>query len=216
MQFYFTDAVPPGAILHRSLQDGGVAPPGTILNTGWVANAKGIGQSCLMVGGTKVARIDVGWSSTLQPAGPPSPSFGDCWRSERAYKGTFDAGDWNFVFGIRSATAAYTGRLKLAVRIWRSADPTGANATELTTGRVVSVATTAALSTTANAQVNIDWLSAPSKTLVNEYLFVNTGIQITSPGGNTSQDVVFFIGMGTGLVTPDFIAPSRTFAAVTG
>lgn len=214
--FYFKDAVPPGATLHRSLQNGGTAPPAIVMGTGWAIALNQVGSNCLMVGGTEVARTDPGWTATLKPAGPPSPTLGDCWRSEYPLTGTFDLGDWDFVFGLRSVTAAYTGRVRLAVRIWRSSNPSGAGAVELTSGRVVSNTTTANLSLTANAQLNITWTSAVPKTFNNEYLFVNVALEVTAVGNNTSQDAAFFISFATGLITPNLVSSSRTFAAVTG
>ena len=128
--FYFKDAVPSGATLHRSLQDGGSAPrPRPPLPAG--RRHQRCRQSCLMVGGTEVARNAATWGTTLQPSAAPSTTLGDCWRSENTLTGDFANTNWVFTFGIRSVTAAYTGRLKLAVRCGHRQMPPVQAATEL-------------------------------------------------------------------------------------
>lgn len=212
LTLYCKDAVPTGATLHRSLQDGGSITAATT-TTGWVADSNASAQSCLMVGGTEVARNAATWGTTLQPSAAPSTTLGDCWRTENTYNGTFANSNWVFTFGFRSVTAAYTGRLKLAIRIWRTTSQTGASAVELTSGRVVSAATGANLSTSADTTLTCTWTPGATVTLADEYLFVNTGIEITSAGGGTTQDFDFRVSSAGGyaLVTPNFVL-NTTFA----
>lgn len=202
--FYLKDAVPAGATLHRSLQDGGSAPTAATTTTGWNAGTNSIGQSCIQNGGSEVSRSNGQWSATLQPNAAPSQTVGDCWRSENTIDGTFANANWTFTFQIRSVTAAFTGRLKLAVRVWRSANQNGTGAVELSGGRVVSAATSANLSTSADTAVTVTWSPGAIKTLTAEYLFVNVGIEITSGGGGTTQDVDFRVGSTATMVTSDF------------
>src|SRR5512141_543667 len=148
--FYWVNAVPGGATLHRSLQDGGTAPTTATTTTGWVAGSHVAGDSCIQNGNTEIGRTNAQWGTTLQPDVAPSQTIGDCWRSENTLYGTFANTNWTFTFGVRSVTAAYVGRFKLAVRVWRAADANGTGAVELSSGRVVSAATTASLATNAD------------------------------------------------------------------
>ncbi len=212
LTLYCKDAVPTGATLHRSLQDGGSVTAATT-TTGWVANQNAIAQSCLMVGGTEVARTDATWGTTLQPSAAPSTTLGDCWRTENTYNGQFANSNWVFTFGFRSITAAYVGRLKLAIRIWRTTSQSGASAVELTSGRVVSAATAANLSTSADTTLTCTWSPGATMTLVDEYLFVNCGIEITAAGSGNTQDFDFRVSSpgAYALVTPNFV-PNTTRA----
>jgi hypothetical protein len=221
LTLYWKNAVPTGATLHRSLQNGGAAPSTATTTTGWVANQNAIAQSCLQNGGSEVGRTDATWGTTLQPSAAPSQTRGDCWRSELPLDGTFANANWTFTFGIRSVTAAYTGRLKLAVRVWRSSSPNGENAVELTGGRVASAATTANLSTSADTTVSFTWSPGSTKTLLGEYLFVNVGIEVTAAGTANTQDVDFRVGSAYTIATSDFTPSpvpgnqsSSSFAAV--
>lgn len=202
--FNFKDAVPSGATLHRSLQDGGSVTAATT-GTGWVAATLATGQSCLMVGGTEVARNAATWGTTLQPSAAVSTTLGDCWRSENTLSGTFANSNWVATFGFRSVTAAYAGRLKLAMRLYRSTNASGAGATEITSGRVVSAATSANLSTSADTTLTCTWSPGATQTFAGEYLFVQVGIEVTSAGGGTTQDFDFRVSSAGGyaLVTPD-------------
>lgn len=214
--FYFKDAVPTGATLHRSLQDGGTAPTAATTTTGWVAATRAAADSCIQTGGTEYSRTGGNWGTTLQPSAAPSQTIGDCWRSENTLSGDFANTNWTFNFGFRSVTAAYTGRLKLAVRVWRSANANGTGAVELTGGRVVSAATTANLSTTADTTLSWTWTPGAVKSLSNEYLFINVGIEITSAGSGTTQDFDFRVNSTYTVVTSDFTVPVTTINATPG
>ena len=209
---YFKDVVPTGATLHRSLQDGGSAPTAATTGTGWVAATNAIGQACLQQGGSKVTRNDASWGTTLQPSAAPTQTTGDSWRSELPLDGTFANTSWTFAFGVRSVTAAYTGRFKLAVRVWRSSNPNGTGAVEITSGRQASAATSASLTTTSDTAVSVTWSPGSAFNLRGEYLFVNVGIEVTSAGGGTTQDVVFRVGSTDTITTSNFtptpIAPN--------
>jgi hypothetical protein len=212
--YYFKDAVPTGATLHRSLQDGGTAPTAATTTTGWVTGTNAAGQSALQNGGTELSRTSNLWSATLQPSAAPSQTLGDCWRSENTINGVFANTNWTFAFGVRSVTAAHTGRFRLAVRVWRSSNANGTSAVELTGGRVTSSITAANLSTTVDTAVSITWTPGATKSLSNEYLFVQVGVEITTAGGGNTQDIDFRVASTYAVTTPDFqVAVSGAFAA---
>lgn len=202
--FYFKDAVPTGATLHRSLQDGGTAPTAATTGTGWIAGTNAAGQSCLQNGGSKVTRLDAQWGTTLQPVSNPSLTLGDCWRTENPIRGVFANTDWTLNFRVVSGIAAYTGRFKLAFRLWKSTDPNGASATEITSARITSAATTADLSTVTVTAIPITYTPGSTITLVGEYLFISVGIEITSAGGANTQDMQFRVSSGATVVSPEF------------
>lgn len=218
--YYFKNAVAAGSTAHRSLQDGGTAPTAATTTTGWVCGTNAIGQCCIQNGGVEIGRSDGQWGTNKQPFGTdrPTTARGDAWRSENTLNGTFANSPYVFTFGIRSVTAAFTGRLILAIKIYADADP-GTVAAASFGPRVASAATTANLSTTADTTVSIS--SSPGgKVLTNQYLYVQVGIEITAAGGGTTQDVDFRVGSAYTLVTPDFTVPGagfrHSFATLTG
>ena len=216
--FYFKDAVPAGATLHRSLQDGGTAPTAATTTTGWQIATNAVGNSCIQNGGTEYVRNGANWGATLQPSATVSQTLGDCWRSENTLTGDFAATAWTITFGFRSVTAAWGGRLKLAVRLWRSANANGTSAVELTAGRVASAATTANLSTTVDT--TLSWTVSPGlETFTNEYLFVQVGLEVTAVGTGTTTDFDFRVASTYTVVTPDFsvlVNPAVGSLALTG
>ena len=214
--FYFKDAVPPGATLHRSLQDGGTAPTAATTGTGWTAGTNAAGQSCIQNGGSKVARTSGQWGSALQPSAAPSDAIGDCWRSENTINGTFANANWTLIFRILSAASAYTGRFKLGVRIWRSADPTGAGAVEITSGRITSAATTADLSTSMVLSLPVTFTPGAEITLNNEYLFVSVGLEITSAGSGNLQDMLLRVSSSAQITTSSFSSLFNTSGSLFG
>lgn len=211
--FYFKNVVPASATLHRSLQDGGTAPTTATTTTGWAVAQNAAGQSCIQNGGSEVSRTDAQWGTTLQPSAAPSQTIGDCWRSENTLTGRFANSNWTFTFGVRSVSAAYTGRLKLAVRVYRTSAHNGGSAVELTGGRIVSAATSANLSTSADTTVTITWTPGAELVFSGEYLFVQVGVEITSAGSGNTQDVDFRVGAAYAVTTPDFIMDVPEFAS---
>lgn len=200
---------------HLLAQDGGVAPSDAAFSvaTGWEANSKAAGQSALLASLAEVSRTAADWSATLQPSAAPSASRGDSWRAG-PYNGIFANTAWTLSVVIRSITAAYAGRCRFRWRVWKSANADGSGATELTAAQVVSAATTAALVTTANhAPLTASW-SPGSITLNNEYLFFQLGIEVTTAGTATTQDVNLRKHNSMAVTTPDFVANSSL--ALTG
>src|SRR5204863_4656390 len=76
--------------------------------------------------------------------------------------------------------------------------------TERTSGRTVGTATTANMSTSADTTASVSWTHAGTLSFTNEYLIVQVGIEITSVGGGTTQDMDFRVGTGCTIVTSDF------------
>lgn len=212
--FYFKNAVPSGATLHRSLQDGGSAPATATTSTGWVAGTNAAGQMCVQTGGTEYSRTGGNWGSTAQPANAPSQTIGDCWRSENTINGTFANTDWTFVFGARSVTAAYTGRCRIRVRVWKTSNANGASAVELTGSTQVSNTTSADMSTSADTTFTVTWSPGQTHTLVGEYLFVQVAFEITTAASSgTTKDFDFRVGSSYTVTTPDFSQLSMSAAA---
>lgn len=214
--FYFKDAVPSGATLHRSLQDGGTAPTAATTGTGWTPGTNAAGQSCIQNGGSKYSRTGGNWGATLQPSAAPSQTLGDCWRSENPITGKFANADWSIVFRIISAASAYTGRFKLGVRIWRSTDQNGVGAVEITAGRITSAATTADLSTSVVLSLPVTFTPGAEITLNNEYLFVSVGLEITSAGSGNLQDMLFRVSSSALITTSSFSNIFNTSGALPG
>lgn len=206
--FYLKNAVPSGATLHRSLQDGGTAPSAATTTTGWNFGQNNAGQMCAQNGGTEVARGGnalVSWTTSAIPDGSgPSLTAGDCWRTELAYSGTFAAGVWTFAYGCRSVNAAFTGRFRLRFLMWKSTNANGSGATQLPAGSIVSPVTTADLSQTVDTARSVTWTPGSSISLANEYLFFQVAAEITVAGSGNTQDMDFRVGPSYTLTTPDF------------
>lgn len=224
-KFWLVDSVPTGATAHRTLLDRehGNMPTPAMTGTGWVAGNKAAGQSVLQHGGAMVALADGGWGTTLQPNAGPSATLGDGWRSDTTINGTFANSDWHFWFGLLGATTgnSYTGRVKLAVRLWRGTDANGVGATEITAGRVASSATTATISYSSapilsGLAARLEWTWSPggTVTLSNEYLWATVGVEVTAAGGTTTQDFAYRISSNR-LLTPVFTPGGGTATATT-
>ncbi len=213
-RFYFKDAVPPGATLHRSLQMSKPAPARSTTGTGWIAGTNAAGQSCIQKGGSQYPMAGSNWGSTLQPSAVPSTTLGDCWRSENPINGKFANADWKLAFRMVSSASAYTGRFKLGVRIWRSTDPSGAGATEITAGRITSEATTANLRRDAVLSVPVIFSPGAETVLANEYLFFSVGLEITSAGSDDRQDILFRVGPLARITTTNFTPGPKLRAAM--
>lgn len=205
--FYCKNAVPTGATLHRSLQDGGTVTAATT-TTGWNNGSNSVATltSCIQNGGTEVPRADAKWGTTLQPSAAPSQTLGDCWRTENTLTGTFAATAWTFKFGFRSvSTVSNPARFKLAVRVWRSSNANGVGAVECTSGRVVSAATTADLAQGSDSSLTWTWTPAAPFAVSGEYIFVQMGLELTVAGSNVSHDIDFRVDStsGYGVTTSD-------------
>lgn len=207
-----------------SLQDAGTITAATT-GTGWVADQKAIGQACILNYGVKITRTDAQWGTALQPDSASAPNntaatgAGDCFRSENTLSGIFANANWTIKFGFRSVSAAYAGRLKLHIRVWKSTSATAASGnTELTSSTQVSAATSANLSTTADTTLTITWSPGASFTFTNEYLLIQVGIEVTAAGSANTQDVVFRVDSASGyaITTSDFTVTAPGSVAASG
>lgn len=207
-QFYFKNAGPSGATNFRSLQDGGSISPSATSGTGWNAGTHANTDYCLMNGAVEIPTADGQWTTTVSPDGTgPDSTKGDCWRSENALTGTFDTLPWGFNFGFRSITANYTGRYRIKLRVWKSPNQDGSSATELTTAAVDCNATVSSNATGVSIISAANWTPGSPVTMSNDYLFVQVAIDITSAGGGSSHDILFYLGSAEwmGVVTPKLV-----------
>ncbi len=202
--FYIRNTVAWDSV-HGHAQDGGLTPTTARIVTGWTVGNNAINTYALMVYGSEVARTT--FNATVQPAGAPGTT--DCWRSTNKLKGSFAAGSWAFAVALRSATAAYTGRCQIKVRVWKSSSPTGSSPTELTASAQTIGPTAANLSTTVSVNITGTW-SAPIVTLNDEYLFFQMACQVTAAGGGTTQDAVFVTDATNSKITSTNWVPDKS------
>jgi hypothetical protein len=210
---YLTDALASGAN-HYALQDGGSAPAANYFgnahsNSGWNFGNNAAPRYAYMDAGNEINRTNI--TATTNPAAAiPNNTIGDSFRIPLALSGTFPAGNWPFSWLFRSGSAAFAGRFQIRVRVWRSTDPTGAGATQVTTADIILGPSTANVSLTANTTLAGTW-AAPQIILDNEYLFFQVIGQTTTAGTATGQDVNFYKGVAT-ITTPNFSPAAQSIA----
>jgi hypothetical protein len=171
--FYLKNAVA-GSSNHGSLQDGGTAPTTATTTTGWDFSGLDAGNFALMDFGLE--RTSGSFSGTT-PSTAPDNSFGDCFRSESPYTGSFASGTWTLTVPMVADSGA-GGDLLILARLWKSANPGGSGATEITSGWVSGTAVTnLQTGTPQSSVVTISGIGAV--TMTNEYLFVQVcaGVQ---------------------------------------
>lgn len=188
--------------------------PGAVTSaTGWTVGTTVAARYSRMTYNAEI--LATGFTATLQPqAGPPVTTNGhiaeDCWRSSIT-SGVFSRGTWYSSLSVIAVTNASAQDGRVRTRVWRSTDPGGAGAVELTDpSRPMIGSLSGALSTTvASSSVASTWL--PTVALINEYLFLQTAWEITTAGGNAGADVIVRYGSmsmndGSGLLTSAFSA----------
>ena len=106
--------------------------------TSWTVAKTGSGNDSNMVWGTLGTTGFSLESSTPKPSA--APGSGNAFRTAIPYSGTFDAAAWAMNFAVR-ATVASSQSIRLRVRVYRSANPSGAGAVELTSATQVGTAT---------------------------------------------------------------------------
>lgn len=184
--FYLVDAAASGSS-HASLQDGGVAPTVASTATGWT-----VGTTAATVYSDMVYASQQG-TGTFGAGVLPGATLGtaNCARTQNTYLGEFVSGNWTLELAL-IATAAQSGTVNCRIRVWRSTDPTGLGATEITTS-------TQALASIANLAVgtakngSVTW-AAPAFQLNNEYLFFAIALEITVASAGASAGCVFRVG----------------------
>src|SRR3989454_4646035 len=188
--------------------------------TGWTVGTVAANNYSRQTYNTENATTTFG--VTPQPANPPATAGGhiaeDCWRLSAATSGVFFAGVWYSSLSVLAVTNATVQAGQARFRIWRSTDPGGAGAIEVTDPSRILVGTiTPALSTTV-ATSSVASVALPTVVLNNEFLFLQVAWQIMTAGTNAGSDCLIRYGSmsptdGSGLVTSAF---SGTVAAVGG
>jgi|ERR1043166_4651171 hypothetical protein len=193
-------------------------PPASTSTTGWTVGTTAAPAYSRQSFGVEQAVF----VAAIQPAGPPVTTAAhlaeDCWRTSSATSGVFSRGTWYSSLSVIAVTNASSQAGRLQARIWRSTDPGGANAIEITDpSRPMLGNLTGALSTTV-AVSSVASVSLPVVILTNEYLFYQTSWKITTAGTNAAADVLIRLGSmstndGSGIQTSAF---SGTVAAPAG
>ena len=141
------------------------------------------------------------FTGTAEPSAAPNTT--DSWRSESPLTGGFAAGNWTIALSVIASVANASGTGVIRVRIWKSANADGSSATELTTS-TVSTSPWGNL-TTATAQNLTATVSIPQTNFVNEYLFIQTAIQIDTASASSTAEVRFRIdGTNSRITTSSF------------
>jgi len=110
------------------------------------------------------------------------------WRTDTPLKGKFNAGSWQFSVFIYTGKYV-TGDISAYVRLWKSANPDGSNATPLTYWILLGTKTSPA----SNAvYIFCVYRNIPEIVLVDEYLFVEYALGTTSACGSTAGCTVSF------------------------
>jgi len=199
--FYLKDALA-GSSNHLSLQDGGSAPSQVHISSGWRVGTTAPTVYARMDSQTERGLADLG--ATPQPDGAPNNTLGDCFRSENTINGQFANANWSLSFQVEGesrSTSTTDGRLR--VRIWKSANQDGSSAVELT-GAVLSTTQFTDLANSAFQTITVTWSPGETKTLTNEYLFVQVAFQLDGAGNNVNADVHLAVGSSNSVITSDF------------
>jgi len=110
------------------------------------------------------------------------------WRTDTTLRGKFDAGSWTFSVAIRTGKYV-TGNITVYVRLWKSSNPDGSNATALTGWLTIGTLTGLSANTryVVKGQLDISEI-----VLVDEYLFVEYALGTTSACGSSTGCTVTF------------------------
>jgi hypothetical protein len=166
--FYMKPDVSAGTSAHGSLQGGGSAPASGDTSSQFNCGTALKNNFAEYLRATTIPPSSFG--GTVQPDGIIDNVHGDCLRTENIYRGQFAAGTWTLTFGLRANIVdANQPSFLLRFRVFRSTDPGGLNATEITTA---TVATGLVLDNTTSSQSSTGSWSNPAFSLNNEYLFI--------------------------------------------
>jgi hypothetical protein len=179
--FYWLPDASAGTSAHGSLQDGGAAPISADTNSQFKTGTTASGNYAKYY--RNVQRQPADFNTTVQPDGNIDNVHGDCLRTQNTYTGYFAAGNWTISFGLRASSVNVPAACTLRARIFRSKDPGGANATELTAS---PLATTGFNGSSSLVQsINVTW-NPGAFSLQNEYLFFELALNITG-AANAAQ-----------------------------
>jgi len=134
------------------------------------------------------------------------------WRTENPLTGAFIAGDWTFKVRLENDTK-YSFSVKVAVRLTKSVNPDGSNATLIGVYESPNVLN---LPASAGGSVSDSWtVSLPEITMSNEYLFAEYRIHIQVAGTSVSCQCSFACDedpavADESITTPTFMPPQVT------
>jgi hypothetical protein len=200
--FYLKDTAVSG---HGSLSESD--PGASTTGTGWVVAKVASGNFSKMVFATERLSSTFGGTSTL--ATPAAPASADSWRSENTINGTFANANWVLTFPVRAVSSSSNQRGRVKVRLWRSTNADGSGATELTAATQTGT-TLGGISTSADNTSVVTWAPGATKTLTDEYLFIQCEWEITTASGNVNGDIDFRAGTAATMVTANFTPASAT------
>jgi hypothetical protein len=149
---------------------------------------------------------DAGWNGsdfTIYYDEPPSNTIANCFRSDTSIKGIFAAGTWNFIFQILApAGASPYGNGYPFFSVWKGSAADGSNATQILTNRTHAAQTI----NTTNERTFTTSVSLSELNFNNEYIFIQIGWRITTPGSNNAYNCQIRYGPtgGSRVETSDF------------
>jgi hypothetical protein len=207
-----------------------------VLDNGWTVGTYGAGQYALLAANLFVDAFppypplsttntepdhETKINNTAYGGGGPLGGGGDSLRTLSTYTGTFANAAWAFSFlssaQDNSGTYSGGGSGDFRIRVWRDTDPTGATATEITSGAIV---TTAVTFDGANHACTASW-SPGSVTLAGEYLFFQIGFGVLVAGTSATLSWALLTGdiggvLASTITTPDFGGSSSLVTAPAG
>ena len=191
----------------------GVDQGAATTGTGWVVGKNAANNSSEMLPGTERA------SGTFSAeGGSPKPSglltgaSANALRSQAPLDGLFVNANWTITIVWRSVTTAHSGTLRVRVRVFKSADPAGSGATELTGSTQVGT-TSGVGSTSADVSSAVTWSPGGVLAFAGEYLFVAVAMEVVTASGSNTADADLRTGSaittGTRVLTSDFMPEPR-------
>jgi hypothetical protein len=205
--FYWLPDAAAGTSAHGSLQDGGSAPVAADSNSQFKVGTVAAGNYAKYARNTQRQPAD--FNTTVQPDGNIDNVHGDCLRTQNAYTGYFAGANWTINFGLRPTTAHVGTTATLRARIFRSTDPGGLNATELTASPLVTANFDGSM---AIAQTLAVTWSPGAFALRNEYLFIELALDITGAGNSATYTWIIQTGNAIStILTPDFTDDPATY-----
>lgn len=185
------------------------APTASTSTTGWTVGTTVAARQSRLSYNNKVAATN--FTATAQPSGAPTNTAQDSYRISGATTGVFSAGTWYSSLSVMAVTSnSSTGAA--IFRLWRSANPDGTVATEITASRMTGATTAVTPLSTTVAQSSSASTQIASFSLNNEFLFMECGWATVTASVNAGSDVLVRIGpgmsttQGSGIVTSFFSA----------
>jgi hypothetical protein len=205
--FYWLPDVAAGTSAFGSLQDGGSAPAPSDQNSSFKVGTTAAGNYAKYFRNTQRQAAD--FNTSVQPDGVIDNVHGDCLRTQNAYTGSFAAGNWTISFGLRPNTVHVGTTATLRARMFRSKDPGGAGAVELTASPLVTANFDG--SNTSAQSLNVTW-SPGAFSLSGEYLFFELALNITGAGNLTTYTWILQTGAAVSqITTTDFSDDPSTY-----